>query len=327
MLKIARHITLRQLQIFEVVARLRNFSRAGEELFLTQSTVSTQIRNLSDVVGFPLLEQIGKEVHLTETGTLLHNACRDIFGILDNVDMAVADLQGLKRGTLKLAAITTAKYFAPEVLGRFSQLYPDIELSLTIQNRNTILQRVKNNADDLYILGHNPPAEMDIHSHTFAPNPLYVMASADHPLVKRPDRLSLKELAEQPLIGREAGSGIRSVTEALFEAHGLKPNIRMIFDNNEAIKHALIGQLGISVLSLHSILLEGKSGPVRIVDTEHFPLIRNWHVVYPKGKELSVVAKAFLAFLHEEGQRLSLQLHDFAQSIDPQFKRRAKVAE
>jgi DNA-binding transcriptional LysR family regulator len=317
MLKITRHTTLRQLQVFEAVARLRNFSRAGEELFLTQSTVSTQIKNLSDVVGFALIEQIGKEVHLTEAGKLLHTACKDIFSILDNVDMAVADLKGLKRGTLRLAAITTAKYFAPEVLGRFSQLYPDIELSLTIQNRNTVLQRLKNNADDLYILGHNPPAEMDIYSQAFAPNPLYVMASTDHPLVNRSTKLSLQELAEQPLIMREAGSGIRSAVETLFEAHRLKPNIKMTFDNNEAIKHAVIGQLGISVLSLHTILLEGKTGPVGIVDTENFPINRSWHVVYPKGKELSVVAKTFLEFLHEEGQRLSLQLQDLAANIAP----------
>ena len=324
MLKLARHITLRQLQVFEAVARLRNFSRAGDELFLTQSTVSTQIKNLSDTIGFALVEQIGKEVHLTEAGKLLHNACRDIFGILDNMEMAVADLQGLKRGSLKLAAITTAKYFAPEVLGHFSQLYPDIELSLTIQNRNTILQRLKNNVDDLYILGHNPPAELDIYSQAFAPNPLYVMASADHPLVKRTTQLSLEELAEQPLIMREAGSGIRSVVEDLFESRGLKPNIRMTFDNNEAIKHAIIGQLGISVLSLHSILLEGKDGPVGIVDTEHFPLNRSWHVVYPKGKELSVVAKTFLEFLHDEGQSLSQQLQELAEIIVPRTKHSVK---
>ncbi|KPJ94042.1 MAG: LysR family transcriptional regulator [Gammaproteobacteria bacterium SG8_11] len=320
MLKLVRHVTLRQLQVFEAVARLRNFSRAGEELFLTQSTVSTQIKNLNDAVGLPLLEQVGKEIHLTEAGNILHKACRDVFNTLDNADMAVADLKGMKRGTLKLAAITTAKYFAPEALGHFSQLYPEIELSLTIQNRNTILQRLKNNADDLYILGHNPPLEMDIYSQVFAPNPLYVMASVDHPLAKRATQLSLKELAEQPLIMREVGSGIRSTVEALFEAHELKPNIRMIFDNNEAIKHAIIGQLGISVLSLHSILLEGKNGPLAIVDTEHFPINRSWHVVYPKGKELSVVAKAFLEFLHIEGQRLSQQLHELAGDIDPRLK-------
>ncbi len=316
MLKLARHVTLRQLQVFEAVARLRNYSRAAEEMFLTQSTVSTQIKNLSDAVGSPLLEQIGKEIHLTETGKLLHKACADIFRSLDNVEMAIADLNGMKKGTLKLAAITTAKYFAPEVLGHFAQLYPGIELSLAIQNRNTILQRLKSNSDDLYILGHNPPEELDIFSQAFAPNPLYVMAASDHPLIKRHTRLSLQELAEQPLIIREPGSGIRSAVEDLFAAHGLKPNIRMVFDNNEAIKHAVIGHLGISVLSLHSILLEGKNGPVSIVDTEHFPINRSWHVVYPKGKELSVVAKTFLEFLHEEGQRLWEQLHAFTDNMD-----------
>jgi DNA-binding transcriptional LysR family regulator len=316
MLKLARHITLRQLQVFEAVARLKNFSRAGEELFLTQSTVSTQIKNLSDTVGLSLLEQVGKEIHLTEAGKIFHNACCEVFRILDNSEMAMSDLQGLKRGTLKLAAITTAKYFVPEVLGHFSQLYPGIELSLTIQNRNTVLQRLKNNTDDLYILGHNPPEELDIHSQAFAPNPLYVMAAADHPLVTQNSRLSLQELADQPLILRETGSGIRSAVEDLFQANELKPNIRMVFDNNEAIKHAVIGRLGISILSLHSILLEGENGPIGIVDTEHFPITRDWHVVYPKGRELSVVAETFLEFLYEEGQQLSLQLHALADHLD-----------
>ena len=239
--------------------------------------------------------------------------------------MAVADLKGLKRGSLRLAAITTAKYFAPEVLGHFSRLYPDIELSLAIQNRATILQRLKNNMDDLYILGHNPPTELDIVAHAFAPNPLYVMASVNHPLLQRTTALSLSEFAEQPLIMREPGSGIRSTLETLFETHSLKPNIRMIFDNNEAIKHALIGQLGISVMSLHSILLEGKNGPLGIVDTEQFPLQRSWHVVYPKGKELSVVAKTFMAFLHEEGHHLSRQLQEFAEIMDPRLNYQAKA--
>jgi DNA-binding transcriptional LysR family regulator len=148
------------------------------------------------------------------------------------------------------------------------------------------------------------------------------MAAADHPLVTKSSRLTLEELAEQPLIMRETGSGIRSALEEIFQKHGLKPNIRMVFDNNEAIKHALIGHLGISVLSLHSILLEGKNGPVGIVETEHFPIHRNWHVVFPKGKELSVVAKTFLEFLQEEGQRLSQQLQSLTENIDSAINQR-----
>ena len=320
MLKLARHVTLRQLQIFEAIGRLKNFSRVAEELFLTQSTVSTQVKHLTELVGMPLVEVVGRKTYLTQAGEILHHACQDVINRLDNAEMAFADLQGIKTGTLKLSVISTAKYFAPEVLGKFWQQYPGIEVSLEVNNKENILQRLINNEDDLYILGHNPPKDLDIHSIAFASNPIYVMASKEHPLAKENKRVSLKQLNEYPLIFREPGSGIRDVIEKLFATKGIKPNVRMILSNNEAIKHALIGQLGISVLSLHTILLEGENGPIALLDVEGFPVQRNWHVVYRKGKELSVVAQSFVDFLTEEGKRLSQQVDELAHKIDPQQK-------
>jgi len=320
MLKLARHVTLRQLQIFEAIGRLKNFSRVAEELFLTQSTVSTQIKHLTELVGMPLVEVVGRKTYLTQAGEILYHACQDVINRLDNAEMAFADLQGIKIGTLKLSVISTAKYFAPEVLGKFWQQYPGIEVSLEVNNKENILQRLINNEDDLYILGHNPPKDLDIHSIAFASNPVYVMASKEHPLATQNKRISLKQLAEQALIFREPGSGIRDVIEKLFASKGLKPNVRMILSNNEAIKHALIGQLGISVLSLHTILLEGDKGPIALLNVEGFPVQRKWHVVYRKGKELSVVAQAFVEFLTDEGKRITNQVDDLAHKIDPRLK-------
>jgi len=316
MRKLARHTTLRQLQVFEAIGRLRSFTQAAEELFLTQSTISTQVKNLVDIVGVPLVEYIGKQVHLTEAGKYLYQACQEILRTLDNVDMAVADLQGLKRGSLSISVIDTAKYFAPEVLGHFWQLYPEIDVSLNVSNREHVLERLKNNQDDVYILGHNPPADLEIHAEAFAPNPLYVMASKDHPLTKQNRSFSLEEIAEQPLLLREPGSGIRAAVEQLFAAKGLRPNVRMILSSNESIKHAVIGQLGISVLSLHSILLEGAEGPIAVLDVEGFPIKRNWHVVRPKAKELSVVAKRFVEFLYIEGELLSQKLDKLSSDLE-----------
>ncbi|WP_455198403.1 LysR family transcriptional regulator [Kaarinaea lacus] len=321
MLKLARHVTLRQLQIFEAIGRLKNFTRVAEELFLTQSTVSTQIKHLTELAGMPLVEVVGKKTYLTEAGEILFHACQDVISRLDNVEMTFADLKGIKTGTLKLSVISTAKYFAPEVLGKFWQLYPDIEVSLEVNNKENILQRLRDNEDDLYILGHNPPKELDIESIEFAANPLYVMASKKHPLARRKKQISLKELAEQPIILREPGSGIRDVIETLSRSKGLKPNVRMILSNNEAIKHALIGQLGISVLSLHTILLEGAKGPIALLNVESFPVQRKWHLVYRKGKELSVVAQSFIEFLHDEGKRLTQQVNELALKIDPKLRK------
>ena len=132
MLKLARHVTLRQLQIFEAIGRLKNFTRVAEELFLTQSTVSTQVKHLTELAGIPLVEVVGKKTYLTEAGEIFYHACQDVINRLDNAEMAFADLKGIKTGTLKLSVISTAKYFAPEVLGKFWQLYPDIEVSLNV---------------------------------------------------------------------------------------------------------------------------------------------------------------------------------------------------
>lgn len=320
MLKLARHVTLRQLQIFEAIGRLKNFTRVAEELFLTQSTVSTQVKHLTELAGIPLVEVVAKKTYLTEAGEILYHACQDVISRLDNTEMAFADLKGIKTGSLKLSVISTAKYFAPEVLGKFWQRYPDIEVSLNVNNKESVLQRLINNEDDLYILGHNPPKELDIETIEFAANPVYVMANKKHPLVKQKQKISLKQLAEQSLIFREPGSGIREVIESKFKSKGLKPNVRMVLSNNEAIKHALIGQLGVSVLSLHTILLEGVKGPIALLNVEGFPVHRKWHLVYRKGKELSVVAKSFVDFLHTEGERLTQQVNHLAQKIDPQLK-------
>lgn len=295
-----RHATLRQLQVFEAIVRLGSFTRAAEELFLTQPTVSMQIRKLTDAMGLPLFQHVGRNVEPTEAGLELYEACRRMFETLANLEMKVADLKGMKRGRLRMGVITTAKYLAPEILGEFSQLYPGIDLALKVTNRESIIERMHSNEDDLYIMGQAPEDELDVEAFPFAPNPLVVMAPRNHPLVGKKN-ISLKEIANEPFIIREPGSGIRDATLRTFEAKGLRPKIRMELGSNEAIKHAIVGGLGLSVLSLHTLTLEGTDGPVAILDVEGFPILRNWYIVYPKGKELSLVARTFLEFaIHNE---------------------------
>jgi DNA-binding transcriptional LysR family regulator len=309
MAKLARKVTLRQLQIFEVIVRLHSFTRAAAELHLTQPTVSTQLKLLADAVGLPLIEHVGKEFYLTTTGKELYAVAQDILRALEHIEMKVADLQGLKAGTLRLAVISTAKYFAPEVLGRFAKKYPLVDVAIHIANRDSVLQRLAANQDDLYIIG-EPPTNLSMEAHAFADNPLFVMAHRQHPLVKE-RRIPLARLAEEPFITREYGSGIRAAVEHLFGEHGLRPKVRMELSSNEAIKHAITGELGISVLSLHSILQEGVRGPIALLDVEGFPIRRQWYVAYPRGKALSVVAREFLGFLTEQGKQISAQLEQY----------------
>jgi DNA-binding transcriptional LysR family regulator len=304
MLKLARYVTLRQLQVFETIARFSSVTRAAEALHLTQPTVSTQLRTLSDAVGVPLIEQVGKKIFLTEAGKVLHRAAREMLETLDRAEMQIADLQGMKTGSLRLGIISTAKYFAPGVLGKFAKRFPDIDVAITVGNRESILKRLQNNEDDLYIIGHNPQKELSIEAITFAPNPLFVVAAKHHPLAKQ-QNIELSQIAGLPFIAREPGSGIRAATEQLLMRHGLKANVRMELSSNEAIKHAVMGDLGISVLSLHSILSEVDHGQLAVLDVEGFPLQRQWNLVYPRGKELSVVAREFIEFITEEGKQLA----------------------
>ncbi|MCB1874993.1 MAG: LysR family transcriptional regulator [Chromatiales bacterium] len=290
-----RHATLRQLQIFEAIVRLGSFTRAAEELFLTQPTVSMQTKKLADSIGLPLFEQVGRNVRPTEAGAELYESCRRIFESLANLEMKIADLKGIRRGRLRLGVITTAKYFAPEVLGEFCREYPGIEVALKVSNRDRIMERLNANEDDLYIMGQAPVDQSDIEAIPFAPNPLVVMAPRNHPLVGK-SKIPLARIAEEPFLLREPGSGIRDATLRVFESHKLRPKVRMELGSNEAIKHAIVGGLGLSVLSLHTLTLEGPDGPVALLDVEGFPIVRRWYLVHNKGRDLSLVTQAFLDF-------------------------------
>jgi len=297
-----RHSTLRQLEVFEAIARLGSFTRAAEEMFLTQPTVSMQIKKLSDAIGLPLFEQVGKKVFLTDAGRELHKTCREIFKHFSHFEMAVADLKGMKQGSLRLAVVTTAKYFAPRLLGPFCQEYPGIQVSLKVSNRERVLERLADNLDDLYILG-QPPEEVDAVAESFLDNPLVVLARADHPLA-RLKNIPLARLAEEPFLLREPGSGTRKAVEQLFEEQGLSIQIRMELGSNEAIKQAIIGGLGVSVLSRHTLTLDAPLSELGVLDVAGFPIQRQWYVAYPAGKQLSIVARTFLDYLKQAPTRI-----------------------
>lgn len=298
-----KNATLRQLKVFEAVARNLSFTRAAEELYLTQPTVSIQIKQLADIVGQPLLEQIGKRIFLTDTGRELLKVCRDIFEGLDRFEMLMSDMKGVKKGKLRLAVITTAKYFVPRLLGVFCQRYPGIDVTLKVTNRERVLQRMAENQDDLYVLG-QPPEQMDVAFEPFLENPLIVLAPGNHPLAGQKN-ISPQRLTEEQFLMREPGSGIRLATEEFFAGRGLKLKVRMELGSNEAIKQAVAGGLGLAVLSVHTLALERNIDELAILDVTGFPIRRHWYLVYPKDKQLSVVALAFLEFMHTESKLLS----------------------
>ncbi len=295
--------TLHQLKVFETVARHGSFTRAAEELSITQPTVSSQVKQLTKAIGLPLFEQIGKSLYLTDAGRELLSTCQDIFERLNNFQMTVADLKGMKQGKLKLAVITTAKYFVPRLLGSFCQNYPGIDVALKVTNHETIQQRMLNNEDDLYIVS-NPPQEIDLYSQSFLDNPLVVVANKNHNLADK-TKITITSLDGEPFIMREHGSGTREAVLKLFSKNSISVKVRLELGSNEAIKQAIAGGLGISVLSEHCLVSEGKSGQLTILDVEHFPIERRWYVSYLAGKKLSIIAQTFLDYLLEESHKIS----------------------
>ncbi|GBF82439.1 LysR family transcriptional regulator [Aphanothece sacrum] len=303
--------TLHQLKVFEATARHGSFTRAAEELFITQPTVSSQIKQLTKSIGLPLFEQIGKRLYLTEAGQELLRTCQGIFEQLDNFEMKVADLKGTKQGQLKLGVITTAKYFIPRILGAFCQQYPGIDVSLTVTNHQQIQRRMMENEDDLYVVS-NPPEELDLCTQPFLDNPLVVIALKNHPLAGK-ENIPITSLEGEPFIMREYGSGTRQAIQGLLGEHNVSVAVRLELGSNEAIKQAIAGGLGISILSQHTLISEGRDSELTVLDIQHFPIERRWYVASLGGKQLSVIAQAFLGYLLEESPKFSVPpLHRLA---------------
>jgi DNA-binding transcriptional LysR family regulator len=304
--------TLHQLKVFEAAARHGSFTRAAEELFLTQPTVSMQIKQLTKSVGLPLFEQVGKRLFLTEAGRELFATCRQIFDTISKFEMTVADLKGLKQGQLRLAVITTAKYIIPRLLGQFCQLYPGIDISLQVTNHERILERMIANMDDLYIMS-QVPDHVDVSFEAFLENPLVVFAPVNHPLAQEKN-IPIERLANEPFIMREPGSGTRRAVQSLLDEHGIKVKVKLELGSNEAIKQAIAGGLGISVLSRHTLLTDAHE--FSILDLQHFPIKRTWYIAHPAGKQLSIVARTYYQYLLEAAKKI-VELEDIALPTTP----------
>jgi LysR family transcriptional regulator, low CO2-responsive transcriptional regulator len=297
-----KHATLHQLQILEAIAKHGSFTRAAEELELTQPTISQQIKRLTSTIGMPLFEQLGKQVHLTAAGKEVLSASATISERFAQLEIVLDELKGLKQGRINLVASTTAKYFVPRLLGTFHRKHPEIELNLKITNQEGVLARLANNQDDLYFTG-RPPKDLDIELRPILENPLVVVASSNHPLAGKKN-ISLKQLALEPFIFREAGSGTRLVIEQFLADNRVTVDVIIELSSNEAIKQAIAGELGISILSQHALALEDRDGLLTILHVEGFPIQRHWYVIYPAGKQLSVAAQAFLDFSIAEGKQI-----------------------
>ena len=295
MLKFPETITLKQLKLFDAIARHNNFSAAANEASLSQPAVSLQIKKLEETIGLPLYEKYNKQIRLTAVGKIVLETSRSVQSRMEQMYADIDYLKGDIRGPLNIAVVTSAKYFLPQFLSEFLALYPNVTPSMAVINRETILQSLAENKYNLYIMG-RVAKNLKVQARPFLENILEVVASPQHPLCQQKN-ITLAELVKERFLVREKGSGTRKAIDRLFAGEKLTITPYMELGDTGAIKNAVMANLGISVLSRHSLQGELQTGSITVLNAKDFPLHRHWYAIYPSEKSLSIVTRTFLDFL------------------------------
>ncbi|AQQ66358.1 LysR family transcriptional regulator [Microbulbifer agarilyticus] len=299
----ARVGTIRQLEILCALKDHGSVMAAAKALHLTQPTVSMQLRKLSEAVGMPLYFQVGRQIQLTDAGLAVVASAREILSCFERLDMNLTKMRGLTAGTLRIAVVTTAKYFIPHLIGDFCQLYPDINVELKVGNREQISARMAEGIDDFCVFSH-PPKKAEYLLTEFLPNNLMAIAPHGHALSKA-GRIPLQEFARAPVLMREQGSGTRYAIERHMEKHNCDLNVRMTIESNEAVKHMVMSGMGVSILSEHALSVGDSSGLV-VLDVEDMPIKTNWFLVRSRSRPISPVAEALLDYVKQEDRLAQL---------------------
>jgi DNA-binding transcriptional LysR family regulator len=303
-----KNLTFRQLRVFTEVARHLSFVRAAEALHLTPPAVTMQVKELEAAVELQLFHRSGKRVALTTAGEYFLIYARRLLTTLKEAGDAMARLRGIEAGILTVGLVSTAKYFVPQLLARFREEHPGVEVRLSVSpNREQLVALLNRGEVDVAVMG-RPPKELAMRTEPFAAHPLVIVAPPGHPLLQL-DHVPARALAPYRFIVREPDSGTRAAMERFFREHQLQPQIAMEMPSNESIKQAVIAGMGLAFLSLHTIGLELRAGVMRRLDVEDTPVMRTWNLVHPQGRLLSPAAEAFRYFMLERAETF-LAEHD-----------------
>jgi len=297
-----RSTTLRQLRIFVAVAKHLSFARAAEEMHLSQPAVSMQIKELESVMELPLFERAGRSIRLTMPGEYLLVYARRILGTLKEAGDAMTKLRKVQGGRITIGMVSTVEYFLPRLLARFRSQHPGVEMRLAVGNREQLSKLLHDNEVDLAVMG-RPPRELDTRAEPFAAHPLGIIASPEHPLARRRE-IAPKALDAEPFIVREPGSGTRAAMEQFFRDQRIVAAPIMEMTSNETIKQAVIANMGLAFVSLHTVALELSVQQLVVLDVVGLPLMRRWYIVNVQRKPLTPAAESFRYFVLDQGERL-----------------------
>ncbi|MCX7191661.1 MAG: LysR family transcriptional regulator [Candidatus Methylopumilus sp.] len=294
------NITFKQLRLFLALEQTESVTKAARMMHITQPTASMQLKEITENIGSPLFEVISKKIHLTELGKEFAKTAREMTNRWEAFEQHVTQMKGLTKGRLRVAVVSTAKYFIPKLLGSFCSKYPEVDISLEILNRDGVIKRVEDNSDDLYVMS-RPPIHIDLEDQILMPNPLCMIAYKNHPLASKKN-LRLQDLKHERFILRELGSGTRMSVDMHFKQKKFTPSLLLELGNNEAIKKAVASHLGVAVISIHALDQFDYDHEISVLKLQDFPINSQWHLVYLRGKQLSPIAKAFYEHVLSESK-------------------------
>lgn len=297
-----KNLTLRQIRIFLSAAKHMSFSRAAEELYISAPAISLQIKEMEDDIGVSLFTRENRKVALTSAGEYFLLYARRVFSTLNEANTMMDRFRGTQFRHLKIGMVSTAEYFLPQMLAEFKKDYPNLQVRIEIRNRPQLIELLREGEIDIALMG-RPPKEIDTRVEQFASNPHVFIANPYNPLAGQ-SNVAPDALAAFEIIAREPSSGTRSIMKNYFSEHNISPIVSMEMSSNEAIKQAVIANLGISLVSLHTIGQELASNKIVILDIQNTPIMRTWHVVALSKRNASQAAEAFRYFMLEKGSEM-----------------------
>ena len=296
-----RNLTIRQLRSIRAIDKVGKISIAARNLGLTAPAVTLQLKQVEEADGILLFERTSEGMQTTIAGEAYVETAGAVEDILQQLEDKIDAIKGGKTGRLRLGIVSTAKYFAPYLVAGFAASHPDIEIVMTVGNREKLVEMLHSHEADIFLMG-RPPKGMHLNSFIFGDHPLVVIARPDHPLAGKRG-ISKERIASETFLIREKGSGTRISLEIyLGEIPGKLDALGIEMDSNETIKQSVMAGMGIGFISAHTIAQEVASGRLIILDVESMPIKRQWFSVTRQNRTISPAIAEFQEFLRIKGK-------------------------